>query len=272
MANSSQFSEAMSSILHQTNNNSIHQEPYFAEKKKNLHRNVSKRKFIFGTNKNAITVIVKESFIEMNHVWPSAILMAEYLYANPNIVVSETILELGAGCGLPSFLCCKLGANQVFGSDATKYPNVLKQLTESAELNGDEVSEIFEAVGLTWGRFTKETIKLRPTLIIGTDLFYDDCDYEDILANVNYYFTKGAKAFYTVIQRRATTKRIAGLLLKWKMKCEEIDILNFILNSDYLSFDDTEKLMMVKITPSHSLSQSDDFNRQRTESIMGLMQ
>eukprot|EP01083_Nonionella_stella_P244555 851019_1 len=213
-----QFSAAMSSILHQTNNNSIHQEPHFAEKKKNLHRNVIKRKFTFGSQKNGITIIVKESYIDMCHVWPSGILLSEYLHANPNIVIDETILELGSGCGLPSYLCCKLGADRVFGSDATKYPNITKTLTDVAVINGEEVAEIFESIGLTWGRFTKETIKLRPSIIIASDIFYEETDYEDILTNVNYYFMKGCKAFYTVIQQRGTTKRIVGLLLKWKKK------------------------------------------------------
>lgn len=265
-----QFSAAMANILHKTNNNSIHQEPHFAEKKKNLHRNVSKKKFTFGSKDNGVTITVKESYIDMNHVWPSAILLSEYLFSEPNIINNETILEFGTGCGLPSFLCCKLGADRVYGSDATKFPNVLKMLQEAAELNGDDTKEIFTCIGLTWGRFTKETIKLRPSIIIASDIFYDENDYEDILTNINYYFMKGCKAFYTVIQKRGTTKRIAGLLLKWKMRVEEIDILNLILNSNYLSFDDTDKLMLVKITPSVSLANRGS-KKHRNESILGLM-
>ncbi len=51
---------------------------------------------------------------------------------------------------------------------------------------------------------------------------------------------KGCKAFCTVIQKRGTTKRIAGLLLKWKMRAEEMDIDNLILNSNYLSLTNTQ--------------------------------
>eukprot|EP00483_Globobulimina_turgida_P010437 UN10458 len=206
----------------------------------------------------------------MCHVWPSAILLSEYLFSNPNIVMDETILELGTGCGLPSFLCCKLGADRVFGSDATKFPKILKSLTEMADFNGEEVSQRFDSIGLTWGRFTKETIKLRPGLIIASDVFFEEKDYEDILTNVNYYFMKGCKAFYTVIEKRGTTKRIAGLLLKWGMRSEEIDVDNLILNSGYLSFDNTDKLMMVQITPSISLTNTNS-DKHKNESILGLM-
>eukprot|EP01084_Bolivina_argentea_P240892 404549_1 len=224
----SQFSAAMSSILHQTANNSIHQEPHFAERKKGLHRHLVKRKFKFGTPSETITITVKESFMDMNHVWPSAILLAEYLFSHPNVVANQTVLELGSGCGLPSFLCCHIGAKYVYGSDATKYPKILKQLTDTASLNGEDVEDRFESIGLTWGRFTKETIKLKPDIIIAADVFYEETDYQDILANVNYYFMKGCKAFYTVIQKRGTTKRLAGLILKWKMRVEEIDILHLV--------------------------------------------
>mmetsp|Transcript_42060 Transcript_42060/g.69292 ORF Transcript_42060/g.69292 Transcript_42060/m.69292 type:complete len:273 (+) Transcript_42060:48-866(+) len=263
-----QFSAAMSSILHQTKNNSIHQEPYFAEKNKNLHRNVAKRKFQFGSKQTGITITVRESYHDMNHVWPASILLAEYLYSNPNVVTAQTVLELGSGCGLPSFLCCKLGAQRVYATDATKFPHIQQQLQECAELNGEDVVQRFVSMDLTWGRFTKETIKLRPSMIIAADIFFDENDFEDILANINFYFSKGCRSFYTVLQKRGTTKRIAGMLLKWKMKCEEIDVLNLVLTSNYLAIDDTDKLMLVKFTPT--LSADGDYKK-RNKSILGLI-
>ena len=165
-------------------------------------------------------------------------------------MLNHVVLELGTGCGLPSFLCCKLGAERVYGSDATKFPNILRSLNEMAVHNGAEVSSRFQSIGLTWGRFTRDTIKLRPHIIIAADIFYEEGDYEDILMNVQFYFRRGCTAFYTVIQKRGTTKRIAGLLSKLKKRVKEIEVMHLILSSNHLSLDDTDKLMLVEITPS----------------------
>ena len=39
---------------------------------------------------------------------------------------------------------------------------------------------------LTWGRFSRETISLRPNVMIGSDIFYDENDFEQILCNMQY--------------------------------------------------------------------------------------
>lgn len=241
----SQFANSLASILNSTENEFTRSTSIKDDRKS--HRNRDKKKFRFGSSSDGHTVVVKESFIDELHVWPASILLAEYLYSKPSLVLNHIVLELGTGCGLPSLLCCKLGATKVYGSDATKFPNILKSLTEMASYNG--VSAQFQSVGLTWGRFTKETIKLQPEIVIAADIFYEEEDYEDILMNVEFYFRKGCTAFYTVIHQRGTTKRIAGLLAKLKMRVKEIEVTNLILSSNHLSLDNTDKLMLVEITP-----------------------
>jgi len=122
---------------------------------------------------------------------------------------------------------------------------------------------------LTWGRFSKETIKLRPNIIIAADIFFDENDFEDILCTIQYYFQHGCQSFYTVLQRRGTARTLGGMLLKWKMKCEQLDIEHLIMNSDYLAIDDCDKLMLVKIT---SVQTSNDNKFHRNESVMTLLQ
>lgn len=233
-------------------------------------KSIKSRKFQFGNKENGVCIAVKESFAEVySHVWPSSILLSEYLWSNSNIIVDEDVLELGSGCGLPSLLACKMGANSVIATDAVKHADIIRNLKLMAELNGEEVVEKFSTLGLTWGRFTKESIALRPSIIIASDIFFDEMDFEDILSNIQYYFNHGCKDFYSVIQKRGTTRYLGELLVKWRMKCEEIDLENIILNSDYLSLEDAEKLILVKITPLFTGTR--DTENHRMESVMGLM-
>ena len=121
---------------------------------------------------------------------------------------------------------------------------------------------------LVWGRFTSESISLRPNIVIAADIFYNENDFEDILANVQYYFNHSCDAFYAVVQKRGTSRTLGTLLLKWKMKVEEIDILHTIMGSDYLNIEESEKMILVKITSAKHNKKS---THHRTQSVMGLL-
>jgi predicted nicotinamide N-methyase len=50
-------------------------------------------------------------------IWPAAIELCNYLSDNPTLVAGKTVLELGAGVGLPGLLAAKLGASKVVLTD-----------------------------------------------------------------------------------------------------------------------------------------------------------
>merc|ERR1719206_115128 len=129
----SQFRDAMSSILHQTSNEIVRQQNTPRNQNRASHRQQSsRRKLVFGSKESTVSITVKELYLDMCWVWPCGLLLAEYLFANPNIVTHQTVLEMGAGCGLPSFMCCKLGAQRVYASDAAKLTGTLHSMTEMA--------------------------------------------------------------------------------------------------------------------------------------------
>ena len=164
----------------------------------------TKRTFQFGTKTKGVTITIKESFSKdfVCHVWPSAILLSEYLWDNPSIIVKKRILEIGSGCGLPSLLSAKLGCDKVVITDATKFDKILKLIEKEIELNDDDIKSKCSVQGLTWGRFTKQNIKLSPHVIIATDIFYDDNDFENIICTLHFYFNNGCEVFYAVLQHR----------------------------------------------------------------------
>ena len=67
-------------------------------------------------------------------VWPSALLMAQWLAAHPRLVAGKSVLELGSGLGLPGLLAGRLGARKVILTDCL--PNMLTKLRASIADNG----------------------------------------------------------------------------------------------------------------------------------------
>jgi predicted nicotinamide N-methyase len=101
------------------------------------------------------------------------------------VCIFTQVLELGAGTGLPGILASLCGA-QVTLSDSAKLPHCLEQCQKSAEANG--VSDRVKIVGLTWGAFSSELIKLKGEvdILLGSDVFYDPVVFEDLLCTVSY--------------------------------------------------------------------------------------
>lgn len=52
-----------------------------------------------------------------NYIWPGSIVMADFLQQNSNLIINKSVMELGAGTGLPSLVCCKLQARVVVCTD-----------------------------------------------------------------------------------------------------------------------------------------------------------
>lgn len=65
-------------------------------------------------------------------IWPAAIELCNYLSDNPTLVAGKTVLELGAGVGLPGLLAACLGASQVVLTDYE--PQVVAHMAHNTSL------------------------------------------------------------------------------------------------------------------------------------------
>lgn len=91
-----------------------------------------------------------------HHLWNAGRLISRYLEDNPSLIAHRTVLELGAGAGLPSLVCANLGAKQVVVSD---YPdpdlvsNLWRNIKDYQALTagGDGASGNIIAEGYCWG-------------------------------------------------------------------------------------------------------------------------
>jgi EEF1A N-terminal glycine/lysine methyltransferase len=92
-----------------------------------------------------------------HYLWNAGRLIAAYLETHVSLVQSKTVLELGAGSGLPSLVCAIIGAKQVVVTD---YPdpelieNIRYNIEHCQQLTSHEQTEIknrMAAEGFIWG-------------------------------------------------------------------------------------------------------------------------
>lgn len=66
-------------------------------------------------------------------LWSGALVLTEYILAQPALFNSRVVLELGAGLALPSLCAAKAGARQVYATDYAD--DILANCTETLALN-----------------------------------------------------------------------------------------------------------------------------------------
>ena len=66
-------------------------------------------------------------------MWPSAVILAQYIVDNPHLVQNKTVIELGSGCGLTGLVAAVMGAKSVIQTDCNDI--VLQNLRDNILLN-----------------------------------------------------------------------------------------------------------------------------------------
>ncbi|KAF6834165.1 nicotinamide N-methyltransferase [Colletotrichum plurivorum] len=93
--------------------------------------------------------LVGYSPTEAHHLWNGSRVVSDYFEAEPSRVKGKTVLELGAGAGLPSLAAGILGADRVVVSDFPDADIVMtmqKNVDEAGDLEGIVVPK-----GYVWG-------------------------------------------------------------------------------------------------------------------------
>ncbi|KAK1636988.1 nicotinamide N-methyltransferase [Colletotrichum phormii] len=97
--------------------------------------------------------LVGYSPTEAHHLWNGSRVVSDYFEAEPSRVKGKTVLELGAGAGLPSLTAGILGAERVVVSD---FPDV--DIVMTMQKNVDETGDLEGVVvpkGYVWGADVK---------------------------------------------------------------------------------------------------------------------
>ncbi|KAM9296685.1 histone-arginine methyltransferase METTL23 [Gastrophryne carolinensis] len=167
------------------------------------------------------------------YVWPCAVVLAQYIWFHRSVMTGKRVLEVGAGVSLPGVLAAKCGANVIL-SDSTEMLHCLQNCYRSYMQNhlaGVSVK------GLTWGEISPNLLDL-PTvdIVLGSDVFYEPKDFEDILLTVNFIMERNPHAkFWTTYQVRSEDWSLEALLYKWNLKCSQIPRNHFNAKSSCLA-------------------------------------
>uniref|UniRef100_UPI00398F42F7 histone-arginine methyltransferase METTL23-like isoform X1 n=2 Tax=Pristiophorus japonicus TaxID=55135 RepID=UPI00398F42F7 len=167
------------------------------------------------------------------YIWPSAVVLAQYTWFYRSSVRGKTILEIGAGASLPGIVAAKCGAKVILSDDA-ELQNCLDNCRRSCQINNLEDVPV---IGLTWGKISPDLLLLpQIDVILGSDVFYEPEDFEDILTTIFYLMQKNPHAlFWTTYQERCADWSIEALLYKWNLKCVHIQLETFNADEEQLA-------------------------------------
>ncbi|CAI5443765.1 unnamed protein product [Caenorhabditis angaria] len=117
------------------------------------------------------------------HIWPSANILADFIFCNQELVKNRRILEIGSGAtGVCGLTAAKIGAAHVWLSDHPEQQVALETLKENVENNG--VGGNCEILGLDWDNpksienFLTTTQNL--DLTIASDVFFDPSTFQGL--------------------------------------------------------------------------------------------
>ncbi|XP_026211355.1 methyltransferase-like protein 23 isoform X2 [Anabas testudineus] len=197
------------------------------------------------------------------YVWPCAVVLAQYLWTQREELRGKTVLEvkkcftlgsellfcksstfvyaqscfffpqLGAGVSLPGVVAAKCGAKVIL-SDSTKTPLCLENCRRSCEANS--LHDVV-VMGIIWGEISPDLVLLpKLDIILGSDVFYEPQDFEDVLVTVAFLLRKNPRAqFWTTYQERSADWSIEALLYRWKLNCVEVPLETFDANKSELA-------------------------------------
>ncbi|KAM4716471.1 histone-arginine methyltransferase METTL23 [Anableps anableps] len=159
------------------------------------------------------------------YVWPCAVVLAQYLWFHRDQLRGRAVLELGAGVSLPGVVAARCGA-QVTLSDGSDKPLCLENCRRSCEANGLQGVTV---LGLSWGDVSPDLLLLpKQDVVLGSDVFYDPEDFEDVLVTFVCLLRKNPKAqFWTTYQVRSADWSIEALLHRWRLNCVTVPLADF---------------------------------------------
>ncbi|RMZ31149.1 hypothetical protein D0859_04742 [Hortaea werneckii] len=136
-------------------------------------------------------------------LWNAGRTLADYLETNcDQLIQGKTVLELGAGAGLPSLICAVKGATQTVVTD---YPD--PDLVENLRYNVEHCNQLpsprnIEAEGYLWGAPATEIERHLPTsdqtqgfdLLILADLLFNHSEHRKLVSTVQQTLKKSPDA------------------------------------------------------------------------------
>eukprot|EP00656_Telonema_subtile_P057407 TRINITY_DN9433_c0_g1_i3.p1 TRINITY_DN9433_c0_g1~~TRINITY_DN9433_c0_g1_i3.p1 ORF type:complete len:220 (+),score=43.71 TRINITY_DN9433_c0_g1_i3:205-864(+) len=174
------------------------------------------------------------------YTWPSAPLLAQYIWTARARFNGTTVLELGSGTGLAGMVAARAGARVTLTD--LEDPKILGNIRAAVGHNGLDC----EVMPLEWGVVSPSLLRVAehpPQTLIGSDCLYEPKEFEDLLFVVAFLLEAGSQRFITSYQHRSASRSIWHLLEKWKLSAVELDI------DEIGAEEEGESLHILEITP-----------------------
>ncbi|XP_028312110.1 histone-arginine methyltransferase METTL23 isoform X2 [Gouania willdenowi] len=158
-------------------------------------------------------------------LWPSSVVLCQYVWTQRKKIRGLSVLELGAGVALPGVVAALCGAHVTLSDDCDR-PLCLQSCRRSCEAN---LLQGVKVLGLRWGAVTPDLCSLpHIDIIIGSDVFYQPEDFEPLLLTVSFLLNKNPEAqFWTSYQLRSPDWSMVELLVRWKLSCHYVPLCEF---------------------------------------------
>lgn len=146
-----------------------------------------------------------------HYQWDAGLELAKMLYRQQDAFHAKSVLELGAGTGLPSLVCAMQGASEVLITD---YPDkgIITTIKENVALC--KVENIASVKGLDWSEQTavEGVLQLSPhasgfELILCADVLWLSSSHAALLQTIKTLLTKSSSARVLVLSGFHTGRR-----------------------------------------------------------------
>jgi predicted nicotinamide N-methyase len=125
-------------------------------------------------------------------VWPSATALHNVLQKHPSLIRDKTVLELGAGIGLPALMM----------ADITKSIQISDYDLEAVELLQKNIEHLqlenAEALKLDWNALPEA---IHPEVVILSDVNYDPTQFETLTKLIEKFIHQGCTIILSTPQR-----------------------------------------------------------------------
>jgi len=183
---------------------------------------------------NIIKLLEDKSMISKGttglRTWEASLRLSEYFLQKPELCRGKNIIELGAGIGLLSLICAKLGAKSVIATDVN--PDVIERLNLNIESNRNILNKenltIPQARKLDWNEKNLDiTLYKCLDLIICADVIYNPENIEP-LVNILSLFLNAIPSITIILCNPLRQQSTYDLFL------EQLSLHNIIIHKELI--------------------------------------
>ena len=125
-------------------------------------------------------------------VWPSSIALHNMLKKHPSLIKDKTVLELGAGIGLPALMMAGITKSIQISDYDLEAVALLKKNIEHLQLQNAE------ALQLDWNNVPEN---LNPEVVILSDVNYDPIQFDTLINLIDKFVNQGCTILLSTPQR-----------------------------------------------------------------------